>query len=96
MRRTAALLLAFASLGAQSAPGPRSAETRLNEQRAAVIQSRLELAALRRRLDDASATTSAARTPPKNKYSTTQTSTAASAKAWMTVLAARSTKSPRL
>ena len=42
------------------------------------------------------ATTTAARMPPKKTYSTTQTNTAASTKASMTVLAARDTNSPRL
>ena len=42
------------------------------------------------------ATTSAARRPPKKTYSTTHTSTLASARALTTVLIARETSSPRL
>jgi len=55
MRLLAPLLLA-AALSGQSAPASRPPETRLNEQRTAAIQARLERDALARRLDELAAT----------------------------------------
>ena len=55
MRPLAPLLLAVA-LSGQPAPAPRSADTRLNEARAAAIQGRLERDALARRRDEAAVT----------------------------------------